>query len=299
MELRQRDWLVRVAGFEFSGLDIEFDVKKSLRPEPNTCSLTVFGLSDASRRSVEQLNIYDPKKVKGASKTATIGEVKTKLPTSVARAPKPGKIRVEIEAGYKEARSLIWRGDLRRGITHYDGPEIRLEIEGEDGGRTLLQSRVNQTFPPGTRVLDVVKECAGALGIGLGNIRAVESKLNGVYTHGTSISGQASELLAGILRRAGVNYSVQNGVLQFRELGKGLVTRGLLLNQHTGLIGRPERDATGAIMATTLLIPDVAPGAYVQLDSRDFKGTYFIKSVNSRGQSAGNDWYHVLELYPG
>lgn len=299
MLLKNRSWLVRVNGRDISELDIEFDVKKSLRPEPNTCSLVVYGLAKSSRRAIEALNIYDPKKVKGASKTATIGEVKTAAPTAVSRAPKAGKIRVEIEAGYVEGRSLIFRGDLRRGITHRDGAEIRMEIEGEDGGRTLLQSRVNMTFPPGTRQLDVVTQCALALGVGLGNIREVSALLNGEYTHGTALVGQASELLSGILRRARLSYSVQNGVLAFRQNGKGLATRGLLISQDTGMVGSPERDAGGGLMVTTLLIPDVAPGSYVQLVSEDFKGAYYIKSVNSKGSTFGNEWHHVLELFPG
>lgn len=299
MELKERDWLVRVNGIQFSDLDIEFDVKKSLRPEPNACSLVVFGMNRDHRRQIEALNIYDPKKIKGANKTAKIGEVQTKSQIGVGRAPKVGKIRVEIEAGYLEARSLIFRGDLRRGIVHYDGAEVRLEIEGEDGGRSFLQSRINMSFPPGTRQFDVVTQCALAMGLGLGNIREVHELLNGEYTHGTTVSGQASELLSGLLRRARLSYSIQNGVLAFRQNGKGLVTRGLLISQATGMVGRPERDAGGGLMVTTLLIPDVAPGAYVLLDAEDFSGTYFIKSVNSQGQTAGNDWYHVLELFPG
>lgn len=299
MELRQRDWLVRVNGIQFTELDIEFSVKKSLRPEPNTCSLTVYGLHEDHRQEVEAMNLYDPKKIKGASKTALLSEVKLQRHVGVGRAPKKGNIPVQLEAGYKGARSLIFSGDLRRGITHYEGPEVKLELEGEDGGRSILSSRVNHSFPPGTRRLDVVRECALAMGVGLGNIVAVESSLKGTYSHGTSISGQASDILSGLLRAQGISYSVQNGVLAFRRAGEGLVTKGYLLRSGTGLVGHPERDAGGGLMVTSLILPDIAPGAYVQLDSRDFKGSYLVKSVEYRGQSAGNEWYSVLECFPG
>ncbi len=300
MKLKDRDWLVRVNGVEFSGLDIEFDVKKSLRPEPNTCSLTIYGMHEDARAAIASLNIYDPKKVKGASKTATIGDLtKTKQPTAVARAPKTGHIRVEIEAGYKEGRSLIFRGDLRRGISKYDGAEVRMQIEGEDGGRSVLSSRINMSFPGGTRKFDVVQACAEAMGLGLGNFREVIPGLTGTYSHGVVVQGQASDLLTGLLRASKLSYSVQNGVLAFRKAGQGLNTRGLLISQDTGLVCRPERDATGAVMITTLLIPNVAPGQYIYLESKDYKGTYYIKAVESKGQSAGNDWLHVCECYPG
>lgn len=299
MELRQRDWRVRVNGVQFTELDIEFVVKKSLRPEPNTCSLTVFGLHEDHRQAVEALNLYDPKKIKGASKTALLSEVQLKRHVGVGRAPKKGAIAVELEAGFVGARSLIFLGDLRRGITKYEGPETRLELEGEDGGRSILSSRVNHSFPPGTRQMDVVRECAQAMGVGLGNIVAIEQHLRGSYSHGTSVNGQASDVLTGILRRQGISYSVQSGVLAFRRAGEGLVTKGYLLQDGTGLVGHPERDAGGGLMVTSLILPDLAPGVYIQLNSRDFKGSYLVKAIEYRGQSAGNEWYAVLECFPG
>lgn len=296
--LYKRDWKVRIETLEFAELDIEFEVSKSLHPEPNSCKLTVYGLKDASRRLVESLNIYDPKKFKGASKTAKLADVQPKAPTAVSRAPKAGKIRVEIEAGYEGARGLIFRGDLRRGLSHYDGAEVTLEIEGEDGGRSILQGRVNKSYPAGTRQITVVKDCAAAMGLGLGNLLAVESKLSGSYDSGTAINGQASAILPGLLRRAGVHYSVQNGVLQFLEAGKGLTTTGYLLSANTGMIGRPRRDATGAVLVDTLMLPNMAPGAYVKLESAAHKGSYFVEGVKTAGSTFGNEWGHELELQP-
>lgn len=299
MELRKRDWLVRVNGIEFKDLDCDFEVKKSLRPEPNSCSLTVFGLTREHRAAVEALNIYDPKKVKGANTNAKLKDVKTKRNVGVSRAPKTGNIRVEIEAGYVGARSLIFRGDLRRGISKHDGPEISLEIEGEDGGRSVLASRINQSFPPGTRKVDVVKECAAALGLGLGNIRDVLPYLATTYSHGTSVNGPAADALRNILRTARITYSVQNGVLQFVQAGQGLRGRAVLASQATGLVGRPERDAGGGLMVTLLMLPDVSPGSYLQLDAEDYQGSYLIRSVETKGSSYGQDWYHVAECFPG
>lgn len=297
--LFERDWLVRVNGQEIRGLSIEFEVKKTLHPEPNSCSLSIFGLAPESRRAVEELNLYDPKKIKGAKDKVTYDNAVAKQPTAVSRVPKPGKIRVEIEAGYKDARSLIFRGDLRRGITKYEGPEVRLEIEGEDGGRTMLSSRVTHSFPPGTRRAEVVRECAAALGLGLGNFLEVEPFLTQAYDSGTVVNGPAERELTGVLRRAKIGWSIQNGVLQFHRAGAGVQTRGLLISKETGLVGRPQRDSTGALMVETLLIPDVAPGQYFALQSEDYKGTYFMKSVTSKGESSGTPWYHTIEAYPG
>lgn len=299
MLLRDRDWLARVNGVEYTGLDMEFEVKKSLRPEPNACSLTIFGMSADHRRAIESLNIYDPKKVKGENTNAKLKDVTPKKAVGVSRAPKAGNIRVELEAGYKGARSLIFRGDLRRGISKHDGAEISIEIEGEDGGRSILGSRINTSFPPGTRKVDVVKECATALGLGLGNIRDVIPYLTDVYTHGTSLNGPTETALRQLIRPERITYSVQNGVLQFVRAGAGLAGRAIYVSQATGLVGRPERDSGGGVMVTLLMLPDVAPGGYLQLDTDEYKGNYLIKSVETKGDTSGTDWYHTCECFPG
>jgi hypothetical protein len=289
----KRIWKVQIEDIVFDALDVEFEIKKSLRSEPNSCELLVYGLSEASRKSIESLNIYDPKRTKGEKRT-------TRVKKTPGRAPKTGKIRVEIHAGYEDTGlSLLFRGDLRRGVSKVDRPEVVFEIQGEDGGTAFLESRINESFPAGTHKVTVVRACAEALGLGLGNLRTVESALQGQYTHGTSASGPASSVLAGVLRGSRVTYSIQNGTLQFVQAGGGLSTIAIDLRQDTGLIGTPELDASGAVIAETLMIPDVAPGAYVQLTSKAFKGLYYVKEVVTKGDSSGGDWGHRLEMYPG
>jgi hypothetical protein len=303
-ELRDRRWKVKIQvdstgqAIEFEKLAIEFDCKKTLDPEPNTMQLSVLNLTPDHRRAIESMSLYDPKKVRGAQQPATVGESAQKRPTTVSRAPKVGRIRVELEAGYKAASSLIFRADMRRAISKREGPDVKLELEGEDGGTSILGSRITHSFPPGTERFVVVQELAEALGLGLGNIREVRDKLRFQYRYGTAVNGSAATQLEQVLRAAKLTYSVQNGVLAFHDPKARQETRGLLISAETGMIGSPERDATGALMVTTLLIPDVAPGAYIQLDSRDYSGSYKIRAVQSSGQSHGASWQHVLECWP-
>lgn len=294
-QLKQRDWKVRVAGLEFTDLDVDFEIKKSSRPEPNSCALTVYNLSEQSRRAIEELNLYDPKKVKGSKSPTAKRPVKQNV-----RAPKVGRIRVEIEAGYKDSgRSLIFRGDLRRAITKHDGPDIVTSIEGEDGGRSVLSSRVNESFPPGTTREHVVRVCAEAMGVGLGNIRDVAHLLQTKYSHGTVLTGQASAELAGVLRGAGIVHSIQNGVLVFRTAAIGLNRTAIIVNSDTGLVGSPQLDTNGALLVTTLMIPELAPESYILLDSLETTGIFRVVSCTYKGQTSGQDWYIVSECVPG
>jgi hypothetical protein len=292
--LFKKEWLIRIDEFQFTGLDVEFDIRKNLRREPNCCKLVVFGLAASTRASLEALNLYDPKRIRDTQHAR-------KALKPAGRAPKKGKIRVEIEAGYDGTRSLQFRGDLRRGISEYDGSEVAFEVEGEDGGTSILQSRMNQSYPAGTPRLTVVRDMADALGLGLGNILEVTPLLLGELTHGTAVSGQVSTALQHFLRPLGVTYSVQNGVLQFHVAGGGNLTQAYPLNQNTGLIGYPKRSAHGAIMLQTLMIPNMAPGNYILLTSKrvELNGVYLVKGVETKGSSFGNEWGHTLECYPG
>lgn len=293
MILKDRDWLIRVAGAELRGIDIEFEIKKTLRPEPNTCSLTIYNLKPETRNLLDSLNLYDPRK-SGASLPR--GNV-----AASAKVAKAGRIRVEIEAGYKGERSLLFRGDLRRAISEREGASWRTTIEGEDGGHSVLAARVSETFPAGTPKLSVIRKCAEAMGVGLGNIAEVADLLTGVYDKGTLLDGSAPDELKGVLRRIGLVYSIQNGVLQFQRAGFGTgdIVRALLLSEQSGLVGSPKKDATGELIATSLLVPNVSVGGYVSLFSQVYKGVYRTVGVTHKGSTFSTDWYHILNLVPG
>lgn len=306
-EIKNKRWRIRVAqayatdgsavpAIEFETLQCEFEIKKTLRPEPNCCKLKIYNLGPEHRAALEAMNLYDPKKVRGQKSAKKPAAKKKQGP----RAPKVGRIRVEIEAGYETTgMSLLFRGDLRRAISTHDGKTWTTSIEGEDGGRSVLSSRITESFPPGTSRETVVRALASALGVGLGNIRDVVDQLSQSYAHGTVCTGQAAEELRGVLRSSGITYSIQNGVLQFLPAGQGLLRSAVVLSPTTGLVGSPHLDSSGTVIATALLVPDIAPGQYVVLECRRHSGQYKIVSVTHKCTTFGDDWYHVLELTPG
>lgn len=301
-ELFARDWRVLVgvpyrdnsgvSGLDVTGLDCEWEIEKDLTAEPNKCSLKIFNLKPEYRHALESANIYDPKKPKKSQtsdKTVSHKQVKT------------GNIRVEIEAGYKDTgRSLLFRGDLRRALSSMQDDKTWVTtIEGEDGGRSVLSSRVCESFPAGTRRRTVVERCASALGLGLGNILQVEHLLAQTYSHGTVLDGPAARELAGVLRRAGIRYSIQDGALLFLETAKGRTRKAVKLDRASGLVGAPERDTNGLVLATSLLNPDLVVGGYVFLESKDIQGVFVVEKVTYDCSTHGTSWYAKLELRAG
>lgn len=275
--LFQRDWLVSVHTVQFDKLDITFDVEKSTKREPNKCSLRIWNLNASNRLVLESLTI--PKK-KG-----------------------PGQIRVALEAGHVGARSMIFLGDLRTAKTIRDGADLITEIEGDDGGRSALWSRINQSFGPGTPVSTVIEACAKAMGVGMGNVLEATrgtALLGGgsVYAEGTTLSGSAATELEHLLRSVGKRYSIQNGAIQILDRGMPLQGTSVLLTPQTGLIGRPEMNADGTVLVKMLLQPDIYPGRQIKIESPDLVGPFRIERAKYTGETAGVSWYIDAECKP-
>lgn len=300
MRLKQKRWKVSISlndnqQLTFTGLDVEFEIKRSMDPEPNSCQLTVFNLSPTHRAQIEAQSIYEPKRIKGAKKDPTKPKTGRKV--------KSGRIFVSIEAGYEEGTSLVFRGSIRRAISTKEGETWKTVIEGEDGGHSMLAGRINEEFSAGTTKAQVVRACADAMGLGLGNFQTVVQYLQETYDFGTIVTGQPHEELSRICRGAKLSWSIQNGVLQFlptKSLSDktGLTTVGFVLSKTTGMVNAPHKDCNGRVEVQTLMLPDVAPGSYVRLASQGYQGTYLVRDIETKGSSSGNDWGHTLSVVP-
>ncbi len=278
------------------GLHFSFQVTKDLTGEPNKCKLTIYNLDEQVRDQLDGISIFDPKKPKGTKLRAALARK-----PGTHRAPKTGRIRVEIEAGYREmGRALLFRGDLRRAKSELqDDKSWKTEIEGEDGGVSYLTSRITSSYGPGTTLLTGVRACAEAMGLGMGNLIEVQHLLSKTYPRGTVLDGPASQELAGILKRAKVGYSIRDGQLFFRPLtGSKIRTKAVVLDAYSGMVGSPVRMNTGLVEVTTLINPEVVVGGYVYVASSVLTGTYEVHKIEAEGSNFGDEFYMKLELKP-
>lgn len=280
-----RTWNLRIADFQSTDIDFSFAIEKSLRHEPNKATITPYNLSAAHRRQIEQLNVYTRPGATGTSHAQ-------------------GRIRVELEVGYQEARFLLFRGDLRTGLSERPG-EWQTKIEGEDGGRAILWARVNRSYQPGTPVATALRDCAEAMGVGVGNLADYSDvRLEGgsnLFTMGTVLTGPAPDELHGLCRSLGLTYSVQNGVLQFIRRGQALQAQTVVLRSGTaqsagtGLVEIPTRQPDGTIIVKALIQPELYPGRQVQIDTDNVRGFYRIYKAKYAGDTSTPDWYVTLE----
>lgn len=274
-----RTWRIRIADFESRDIEFAFDVEKSLQHTPNKATVTVYNLSSGHRRQLEQLNVYS-------------------RPGATGGSHRQGRIRVEVEVGYGTNTFLLFRGDLRTALSERPDDWVT-KIEGEDGGRSVLWSRVNRSYQPNTPVFVALRDCAQAMGVGIGNLTDYQDvTLEGgsnVFTMGTVLSGSAPDELQGLCRSLGLTYSVQNGVLQFLRRGQALQTQTVVLRAGTGLVDLPTRQPDGTIVAKALIQPELYPGRQVNIDTDSVRGFYRIHKAKYAGDTSAQDWYVTLE----
>lgn len=260
--LFRRKVRVVVDTIDVTGLDVQFSIKKSLKPDPNTCDLKVYNLNASHRSALEEM------------KTAA----------------------VMIEAGYEKGTSVLFVGTLRTAISVFEGASYVTALSSGDGEKAVRSARVNVSLKKGAKTADVIKAVAGALGVGEGNLNDAVSKLSNtgvgdLFSEGAVLSGSAAREMTNICRSAGLTWSIQDGKLQILALKTALEGEAIKLTPKTGLIDSPTVDNNGIVTVRMLLMPDVFPGRAMVLESARIKGQYRLEECTYTGDTRGTDWY--------
>lgn len=292
-----RDWKVIVDGLDVSNCDLEFKVLRTIKPEPNKASFTIWNLTQDTRAKFLKRNQPVP-----GGKTVAIP--------------------VSVEAGFVDNTAVIFSGELNQVGSKKEDTDWKTIIAGMDGGKEWRGSRIRANFSSGTPFGQMVKQCAQALGLGIGNVTDFEGNesiaaLGTSCKHGFTLDGSASDCFNRILSSIGLTWSIQNRTIQILPIGQPLNQQAILLSPTTGLLdspeaaidstismGSPQQFAAGAtpvqkktkpkdpsiLKIKALMIPGLFPGRKIALDSEEFSGGYYITECEYVGQSWGNDW---------
>ena len=249
-----------------SALDVAFEVTRSLKPEPNTAEVQVFNMAPQKRNKLEELD----------------------------------KVTVSIEAGYLNNTSLVFLGVARTVFTNRQGPDLVTHVQAGDGEKEFRQGHIDISFKPGVSNAQVLDALVAAVGLGRGNmdsdvLQIFLAATEPIFPQGAVLSGQASKVLHFILKSMELDYSIQNGAMQFLEFGAPVAAAAVLLSPETGLVGTPSVDNKGIVSAQALITPDIYPGRIVEINSEFLTGQFRIETCRYSGETSGNNWYVDLE----
>lgn len=264
-QLFRRAWNVTIGDVVVSDLAMAFQVKKTLKKEPNTAEIAIYNLSDENRKKLTE---------------------STKYP-------------LRIEAGYIGGISQIYLGEVRSAFTTIEGPDYVTRMSSGDGEKAH-RVRLSVPIGPKTNASVALRAIAKTLGVGAGNSESMAAALakRGIvlYPRGTVLSGNAAQNLTDFCRSAGLEWSIQDGALQILDKGAALDSRPIVLAPDSGLIGSPSSDADGKITAKCFMIPGLRPGMRVQMDSLQVKGLFRIVQAEYAGETHGSEWSITLQL---
>ena len=211
---------------------------------------------------------------------------------------------VIIEAGYVGETQQLFSGDMTNVVHSREGNDWLTNIDSGDGSRSYRSSRINESFAPGTKLVDVIKKVAETMGLGMGNVvdKLGEGGFRGGVTEfakGISVVGKCSEELDKLLASAGLEYSIQDGQLQVfkRKSVETTKDEAILLDHASGLIGAPpEPGDKGYVKVRSLLQGTIAPGREaVILPLRADRMSIRVEKVYHLGDTWGTDWYTDFE----
>lgn len=256
---------------------IAFRVEKTLKPEPNKCELSIWNLSREQRAQIEELSVTNKR----------------------STAPDKG-VPVLIEAGYKSTdASQIFLGDLRTASSKRVGADWVTTIESGDG-EVAKNNPVAVSYGPQTSPDIALRAIARALGVGDGNVAATAIKLRQsgagtLFPRRGVMTGSAYEHMTHFARSAGLEWSIQDGAIQFVDLNKTLAGFAVKLSKSSGLIDSPQVDHKGVLTCKMLIQPNVKPGSLLVLDSATARGNYRIERATWEGDTYDIAWYITVE----
>lgn len=264
-------------------LHISFDLEKSDTQSSNTGTITISNLNDTHKSQLNEEDCY-----------------------------------IELYAGYGSTVGCIFAGWVDSTEEDLTGGDRDMKVEVIDGFlNTDLQGSISLS---GTVTCqEVVDECVDKLEVTSSTITDAASELlaSAMYDNGYCYVGKYRAALQNACRKAGVTFSIQNGILQIYVSGEAVTESAYTLSSDTGLISIPKKitisesnansgsssDSDGTAETgipgyevTYFLNPSIGVNDLVQVDSDEVTGYYRVHKLTITGDNYSGDWTCTAQL---
>jgi hypothetical protein len=233
-------------------------------------------------------------------------------------------LKIELYAGYKEngGAKKMFSGSIIRAVSVDEGKDVTTEIQASDGQVPVRDTILSLSYAPNTSSQIIVQAISDGMGLPLVVGEGVEFI---AYDNGYSFVGKGADALDEICKGQGLDWSIQNSILQIILAGGNAKKTGIVYSPATGLIGSPARivkarpkedqdtakrkakqsqkkekpEKKAGWKIETLLAPTVNPGDAVKVESRVIKGWFRVETIKHQGELYGGDFKTQMELVEG
>lgn len=249
------------SGFKIDGLKISFRIEKTDSSEINNSTIKIYNLSQETSSKVTVADNH-----------------------------------IQLRAGYRdETIAAIFFGTVFDGRRYKEGTDYVTELNVQDGRAAVMGGYISCSYAKDVAASTVVEDVLNAIGLpfkGQENIPSGET-----YPSGFAHIGMATDALRKILNRFDLSYTIQNEMLYILKEGEAADKTGLRLTPETGLLTIPqpisdkteeddsEADAKNGWRFSTMLFPELIPGAACKVEASTFTGDLLIHKATYEGDN--------------
>jgi len=267
-----RKVFVKIDGVpQFDQLRVSFNIHKSLTPNINTASITVYNLDKATRRSLIDDSTH----------------------------------KIELFAGYEQATRIFVGNtfDVRSSAPGGD-TVTRIQCGDGDEARELV---TNESFGPQISPLDIVRTLASNLqkaGVGIGNLNQAiaEGRFSAqsqfaAFKNGYATSSQTIQALTVILRGFGLGWTIQDNEILILEPA-GVLREPPIVLKEALLSDGTFRVDNKTVLAKTFIDSRIRPGIIAAIDypAEELSLQGRCNVVRYVGDNWGQAWYTIAEV---
>jgi hypothetical protein len=258
-------------GFKIDGLKISFKIEKSDSSEPNTSTIKIYNLSAETSSKVTVADNH-----------------------------------IQLRAGYKdETIGAIFFGTVLKGNRYKDGNDYITELQVQDGRAAVMGGYISASYSKDVEALTVAQDILNAIGLPFKG----QDKIPGgeTYPSGFCHIGMAVDALRKVLNRFDLTYTIQNEMIYILKAGEAADNTGLRLTPTTGLLTIPqpisdktseddaEAEAVNGWKFSTMLFPELLPGAACKVEASTFTGDMVIHKAIYEGDNWEGDFKIDIE----
>lgn len=267
--------MLRIAGadLQITDLDIDFDIYKTNKKDPNKSTITIWNLNDTTyQRILEKTYAVDLYVWYGDDEPSLIFRGYVEKDQTAKQNSQQGRINT--------ARGFLASTVKQDNRGGFDIPTI---IELIDARVAYTEKTINKNYRSAVTSTQIIKDCINAMGIGIAKFS--ENLPEKTYNSYNAI-GKPHVILDKICKALNIRWNISNDLIQViapNEQFNG--TYAVLLNPNNSM--RPTRNGENELTISTRLIPWINPEDWVQCDFKDFRGTEQVRAVHSVGNNYG------------
>lgn len=283
-------------GLDLSNLRIKFSVKRSQVMTPNEADIIVYNIDP---QSANRIGI-------GESREFT---------------------KVILQAGYEGNYGVIFQGNIKQAfLGRENATDTFFEILAGDGDEAYNYAIVNSTLIAGSTYQDQIEALVSPMkpfGVTMGYLPPLPQTR---FPRARVLYGTVRDQLRSLSQTLDLDWSIQNGKINFVPRKSYLPGEVVLLTNNTGLIGTPQQTNEG-VNLKCLLNPQIDIAGRIKLDtaSGDFinpvklnlenialakgnteeinrqlplpftpDGIYYVYILEHTGDTRGQSWYTSL-----